>query len=146
MERQDLLPFREDLFELNPDGSGFLSANRCGRCDLTFFPRRDFCIRCAESDQLEDVRLSGKGTLHTFTEVHRASPDLETPYIIGYVDLERDGVRILAPLAKCRPEDLEIGMEMVLVFAPGPRKPKQEGDRRLLTYQFQPASGGRPAG
>lgn len=136
METHEHRPFREGLFELNRDGTGFLQANRCRRCGLTFFPRRNFCTECGGTDSLEDVRLSRTGTLHTFTEVHRASPGLQTPYILGYVDLE-DGVRILAPLAGCRVEDLRVGMAMSLVF--GPALWKAEGEESpYLTYWFQP--------
>jgi uncharacterized OB-fold protein len=141
METDSLLPFREGLFERNPDGTGFLLANRCERCGITFFPRRDFCIQCTETDRMEEIRLSDRGTLHTFTVVHRASPDLDTPYIIGFVDLEQDGVRIFAPLTDCRPKDLEIGMEMVLTFGPGPKKPKADDDLNIMTYGFKPVAG-----
>ena len=140
MEKVSLLPFREDLFEVDADGTGGLLANRCERCGLIFFPRRNFCIQCTKTDRMEEIRLSDRGTLHTYTMVHRASPDLNTPYIIGYVDLKQDGVRIFAPLTECRPEDLEIGMEMALTFGPGPRKPNADDDLRIMTYLFKPAA------
>ena len=135
---REILPFREGLFELADNGIGFLITNRCQRCDITFFPKRDFCIKCFKDDRLEDIKLSTRGTLHTFSVVHRNISSFPTPYIIGYVDLERDGVRIFAPIDGCEPEKLKIGMEMELFFDKGIRKPVDENDKKLLAYKFRP--------
>ena len=135
----EFLPFREGLFEFGEDGTGHLIANRCQRCNITFFPKRDFCINCFKDDQLEDIKLNSRGTLHTFTVVYRTTPDFKTPYIIGYVDLEKNGVRIFAPISDCEPEDLQIGMEMELVFGKRIKKPMDENDKKVLAYRFRPA-------
>ena len=138
----EILPFRDGLFELDEKGTGCLIANRCQRCHITFFPKRDFCIKCFEGDQLEEMKLGTRGTLHTFSVVYRTIPDFPTPYIIGYVDLQREGVRIFAPIDDCEPGDLEIGMEMELVFGRRVKKPEDEDDKRLLAYKFRPVRSG----
>jgi uncharacterized OB-fold protein len=135
---KDILPFRDGLFELEQDGTGYLMANRCRRCKITFFPKRDFCIKCFKDDGLENIRLSTRGKLHTFSVVYRTLPDFPTPYIIGYIDLEKDGVRVFAPIDDCEPEDLQIGMEMELAFGKRIKKPADENDKRLLAYKFRP--------
>jgi uncharacterized OB-fold protein len=135
----DAVPFRQGLFRLNPDGSGYLIGNRCHCCGVTFFPGREFCSACYRSSDLEDVRLDTTGTLYTFTIVSRARPDIKTPYMVGYIDLEKNGVRIFAPITGCRPEDLKIGMQMELVFGKMNRIPKDESDRNEVTYQFRPS-------
>ena len=132
------VPFRQGLFRLNPDGSGYLIGNRCRRCGVTFFPGREFCSACHQRGGLEEVRLETEGTLYTFTVVYRAAPDFKTPYTVGYIDLEKNGVRIFAPISGCRPEDLEIGMKMELVFGKMTRNPKEGDGREQLTYQFRP--------
>ena len=134
-----LLPFRPGLFKLNPDGSGYLTANRCQRCGITFFPKREFCIACFESRRLEEIRLDTRGILHTFTTVYRGAPDYQTPYMVGYIDLERSGVRIFAPIIGCRPEELKIGMKMELVFGKRNKISLDANDRQQVTYQFRPA-------
>ena len=133
-----ILPFREGLFVMKQDGTGYLIANRCQRCRMTFFPKRQFCIECYKSDELKEIRLSTQGILHTFTVVHRATPDFKTPYMVGYIDLEENGVRVFAPITDCRPEDLNVGMRMELVFGKKDKIPKDENDRKQLTYQFRP--------
>jgi uncharacterized protein len=132
------LPFREGLFVMKQDGTGYLIANKCQRCGMTFFPKRQFCIECYKNDELKEIRLSAQGILHTFTVVHRATPDFKTPYMVGYIDLEENGVRVFAPITDCRPEDLKIGMRMELVFGKKDKIPKDENDRKQLTYQFRP--------
>lgn len=134
-----LVPFRQGLFTVNPDGSGCLIGNRCMRCGLTFFPGREFCIECYQRDHLESVELDTKGVLHTFTVVYRATPDFETPFMVGYIDLKKSGVRIFAPISDCREEDLSIGMPMELVFAKLKKSLKDKDDRNRLTYQFRPS-------
>jgi len=138
-EFRGAVPFRRGLFTLNPDGSGYLIGNRCHRCGVTFFPGREFCSACYQGSGLEAVKLDTEGTLYTFTIVSRATPDFKTPYMVGYIDLEKNGVRIFAPISGCRPEDLEIGMKMELVFGKMNRNPKDEDDRDQLTYQFRPS-------
>lgn len=140
MKHEEIRPFREGLFHLTPNGSGYLIASRCQRCAVTYFPRREFCIKCLENTQIEDIRLSRRGILHTFTVVHRSTPQFETPYIVGYIDLPQDGVRIFSPLIDRKPEELQVGMEMVLVFGPVNKKRRDESDRRQFTYQFKPLS------
>jgi len=138
-EFRGAVPFRQGLFKLNPDGSGYLIGNRCHRCGVTFFPGREFCSACYQGSDLEGVRLDTTGTLYTFTIVSRATPDFKTPYTVGYIDLEKNGVRIFAPITGCRPEDLKIGIQMQLAFGKANRRPKDENDKNRLTYQFRPA-------
>jgi uncharacterized OB-fold protein len=135
---QEMAPFREGLFVMNRDGTGHLIANRCHRCGITFFPKRVFCVECNRDDDMEELKLNTRGTLHTFTIIHRATPEFRTPYMVGYIDLEKDGVRIFAPITGCKPEDLKIGMKMELVFGKRNKIPKDERDRRQLIYKFKP--------
>jgi uncharacterized OB-fold protein len=132
------LPFREGLFSLNQDGTGYLLANRCQRCGLTFFPSRQYCIECYKSDDLREIKLATEGILHTFTIVHRATPDFKTPYAVGYIDFKKDGVRIFAPIVGCKPEDLKIGMKMELVFGEINKVSIDGKDKNRLIYQFRP--------
>ena len=137
-EYKGMPPFREGLFTINPDGSGCLTGNRCRQCGVTFYPRREFCIECYQHHHLEDVKLDTKGTLYTFTVVYRATPDFKTPYMVGYIDLKKNGVRIFAPVSGCQPEDLKIGMPMELVFGKMKTGSTEGNDNDRLAYQFRP--------
>lgn len=129
-------PIQEGLFEINEDNTGHLLTNRCEQCDLNFYPRRQRCLECGQSDKLVDGTLNKNGTLYSFTVVHRALPVFKTPYIIGYVDLESVGLRIFALISDSEPEDLEIGMEMEPFFEPMQMK---DPENNKMVCKFRPA-------
>ena len=127
--------FREGLFEVHEDGSGHLLTNRCERCGIHFFPRRKKCIHCYRSDRLKETVLSKNGKLYTYTTVYQGLPAFVTPYMIGYVDFEEEGLRVFAQLTGCTAEELEVGREMELVFEG--MNLKGEGGGKI-TYKFRP--------
>jgi len=105
---------------------GRLLGSRCRDCgDLTSHPR-GFCPSCW-SDDVEDVDLSGRATLHTYSVV-RANPmppfvDL-VPYVAAIVELS-EGPRLATRLVDVDPDDpdgIAIGMALTARFeetAPG---------------------------
>ena len=131
-------PFRDELFHLDEQGGGYLIANRCEKCQITFFPKREFCVRCYKSDRLNEIILSKVGRLHTFTTVYRSTPDFKTAYTVGYVDLDKDGVRIFGPISDCKPEDLCVGMRMELTFDRKNIISNAKDSDKLLIYKFRP--------
>lgn len=69
------------------------------------------------SDDFEFVEISGKATLHTFTQIVAAPTGFEdvAPYTVGVADLEETG-RVLAWIGESiKPEEIEIGMELQVV-------------------------------
>ena len=96
---------------------GVLAYQRCTSCGRAQFYPRAVCTRC-QSDDLAWEEASGRGTIYSFTVVHRAPtpafrPDV--PYVIALVDLE-EGVRIMANLLGAPPEAVAIGMAVRVVF------------------------------
>jgi uncharacterized protein len=131
---------RKGLFEITKDGSGHLLINTCSRCGLSFFPRRKLCIKCLQDDSLQDGTLKEGGKLYTFTIVHRGSPDFSVPYVVGYVDFEREGVRVFSQITGCQPEELKIGMDMRLIFE---GTAMSDPSKRRMVYKFTPVLPGR---
>lgn len=128
-------PIKEGLFEVEQDGSGYLIANFCEKCGKGFFPFRAKCDSCLSADNLKDIKLFEGGKLYTFTTVHRAPSFFNVPYMVGYVDFEKEGIRVFAQLTECKPEDLKIGMDMEMVFE---EMDVNEDDKRKLVYKFKP--------
>ncbi len=126
---------REGLFELTPDGAGHLLINTCSRCGLSFFPRRKLCIRCLQDNALQEGTLKEGGKLYTYTVVHRGSPDFSVPYMVGYIDFEREGVRVFSPITGCRPEELKIGMDMRVIFE---GTAMSDRSKSRMVYKFAP--------
>jgi uncharacterized protein len=128
--------FRPAEFEVLPDGTGRLLGSRCRACGAHFFPIREACSGCLGTD-LETVRFSTGGTLYTFSVVRQSTPAFPVPYVLGYVDLP-EGVRIMAQISGCEPEEAKIGMDLELAveeFGVG------EDGTPLLGYRFRPARG-----
>ncbi len=70
-----------------------LTAQLCRACSAIQHPPRMVCINCSDSRHLEQVPISGMGTVDSFTVVHRSPrPELEVPYTIGRVRLNEGPV------------------------------------------------------
>jgi uncharacterized OB-fold protein len=96
---------------------GKLLLQRCGDCGtLRFFPRY-LCTACG-SDRTEWAEASGRGTVHSFTIVHRAAfPEFQarTPYVVALVDLE-EGPRIMTNIVGDDALAVSIGDAVVVEF------------------------------
>lgn len=88
----------------------------CGR--FQFYPR-PICINCM-SQNLEWVRSSGEGIIHTFTVTHQnGTPGFakETPYVFAIIELT-EGVHLTSNVVGCAPEQVFIGMPVKVFFEP----------------------------
>jgi uncharacterized OB-fold protein len=96
---------------------GKLLIKRCSACGRAHFYPRPFCPHCW-SDEVDWEEASGRATLYTFTIVRRNDlppfPD-RVPYVAAVVDLE-EGPRMMTNVEGCDPDDVEIGMDLVVAF------------------------------
>ena len=95
-----------------------LCVQRCRACGNHFFYPRAACPHCL-ADDLEWRRVSGRGTLHTFTVVHRGQRGfpLPAPYVIAIVELA-EGPRLMTNLIGIEPDPakIRIGLPVEVVF------------------------------
>lgn len=106
--------------EEHPDNAEFWRAAREGRlllrvCDDCARPHwypRTLCPFCQGSTHWRQA--SGRGTVYTFSVVHRAEP---APFCLAYVTLE-EGVTMLTRLVDGAPDDWRIGQPVRLRFTP----------------------------
>jgi uncharacterized OB-fold protein len=90
--------------------AGELRLQRCRACDHPYFPPQPFCPRCA-SDDVEVVRASGNGTLHSYVINHRGAPGFTPPYVIAVVELD-EGPRLLTNLVEVQPDPDELPLDL----------------------------------
>jgi 3-hydroxy-3-methylglutaryl CoA synthase len=91
-----------------------LYGGKCPKCGTVQFPKHRVCIECAHGGGLEDVRLSHRGRLFTFTNDYLfETPDPPTTHAV--VDLDRGG-RLYCQLTDCEAERVEIDMPLELTF------------------------------
>lgn len=94
-----------------------LLLQRCGDCGaVRYYPRR-LCPQCW-SERVEWVEASGRGTVHSFSIVHRApSPAFQarTPYVIALIDLA-EGPRMMANIVGPNALDVRIDDRVAVLF------------------------------
>lgn len=101
-----------------------LMASRCTKCGGMYVPPRAICPKC-QSEELEWVETSGKGTLVAFTVIWSGPTfmieqgfDRKNPYISGIVELE-EGTRISARITgidPTKPTEIKIGTPLSVDF------------------------------
>jgi len=92
--------------------SNRLEVLKCQRCNRLFVPPRYGCPQCAET-QFDEVTLSGKGRIMTYTTI-RVPPsgfENQVPYDIAIIELP-EGINFTARLAPKNREEPKIGEEV----------------------------------
>jgi uncharacterized OB-fold protein len=91
-----------------------LVAQECRSCGALFLDRRNACASCGGLE-FGTRQLAGDGTLRAFTIVHRATPDVQVPYVSAIVDLDGGGV-VKANLVGVEPvpDKVALGMRVRL--------------------------------
>ena len=91
---------------------------RCAECDDLFYPPQGVCPRCL-SNELEWVKVSGKGAVYSLSVVHQnRSPGFrdEGPYVLAYVTLDEGVLMLSNVIGVADPYDVKIGMPVEVVF------------------------------
>ena len=130
------LPHPTPLSQPHWDGcrEGRLRVQRCGGCGRCVFVPQPVCPECL-SAELAFVDCSGRGSLYSFTVVHRPQrPEFAAPYVVAIVELD-EGAFMLTNLVECEPAAIEIGMRVEVTF----RKMSEE----ITLPLFRPAARGR---
>ncbi|MFN8628479.1 MAG: OB-fold domain-containing protein [Candidatus Binatia bacterium] len=94
-----------------------LRFQRCSDCGVWRHVPRELCAACG-SWKWEWAKASGRGTVFTWTVVARAlhpAFQSETPYAPVVVEMD-EGVRLLASVVDCPPDQLRIGMPVEAIF------------------------------
>ncbi|MEJ2090008.1 MAG: Zn-ribbon domain-containing OB-fold protein [Gammaproteobacteria bacterium] len=76
--------------------------------------------------------LSGRGTVHSYSEVAQTPDGFEPPHLMALVRLD-EGIVVAAQLTDVDPEDIEIGMPVEMVT----RRIKDHGPHGLLVYGYK---------
>jgi uncharacterized OB-fold protein len=132
----DITFFHPDLLEVGEDRSAaFLKGYRCKKCGQLDFPNLNPCPSCW-GEEFEIVPLSTRGKLYSYADIYIGQPGLQTPYVIGYVDLPED-LRIFAML------DGEVGSfrcDEEVELTVGEIRKNKDG-LPILSYKFKKVSG-----
>ena len=115
-----------------------LIGSKCSNCGEIYFPRneKNWCVHC-QNETLEDVGLSNKGKIATFSVVMQQPGGGfyrgPVPYAYGCVDLP-EGVRIKT-LFTDDFDSLSVGGEVELIID---KLHEDEDGNDVLTFKFKP--------
>jgi uncharacterized OB-fold protein len=121
------VPVIEGLFREEAEGEGRLLGGQCPSCGAYFFPKQwSFCRNpSCSGDELDDVELSTRGTLWSFTDNRYAPPppyparEPFKPYGVAAVELGDEQMIVLGQVARDTDiERLAVGDAMELVVEP----------------------------
>ncbi|AEG19307.1 Zn-ribbon domain-containing OB-fold protein [Methanobacterium paludis] len=111
-----------------------LIGSKCSQCGKVFFPKRVICPECRRRGKIEDIKLSGKGKIYTYSVINTPTDEFKTlaPYVVAIIELE-EGTKITSQIVDCDPDKIEIGDEVEVVF----RKIRTEGDDGVISYGYK---------
>lgn len=100
-----------------------LVGQRCLACGKINFPPKAVCKYCKQGTSFEDVQLSGKGTIYSYTIIagggappeFAAEARCKGSYPVLIVELE-EGPRVIAQMVDPPEEGISIGMPVKAVF------------------------------
>ena len=92
---------------------GELLIQQCSGCGALRHPPRPMCGTC-QSVKWAAVAAKGRGTVYSYTIVHYPKfPGFEYPLACAVIELA-EGTRIVSNVVGCDPDDVRIGMPVVL--------------------------------
>jgi uncharacterized OB-fold protein len=92
------------------DGPPHLVAHSCESCGALYFDRRNACARCGKT-AFGRSKLADRGTVRSFSIMHRAAPNIAVPYVSAIVDLEGGGV-VKTNIVNVEPDPEHVGLKM----------------------------------
>lgn len=99
--------------------AGELRIQRCQSCGTYIHLPRPICRHCQSFD-LAAEKVSGRATLYSFTETHRAFHPFfvdRVPYLLATVELvEQPHLHLLSNLVGIAEADVRFGMDLVVDF------------------------------
>jgi len=109
-----------------------LVLQRCDSCTKFRFTPKEICPYC-HGREWTWTPVSGKGTVYTFSVVHRApmpAYQADVPYVIAHVEIP-EGPRIMSNLVHVDPEAITIGMPVQVLF--------EDVTPELTLFKWEPA-------
>jgi len=124
-------PASPQFWRFNPEIYRLIGA-KCKDCGHVTYPRKKICPKCG-SLNVEDYKLSRRGTVHTFCINWVLPPGFEPPVPLVLIDLEGGGryQGIITEVSK--PEEVKIGSKVEMVL----RKVMTDRGLNLYGYKFR---------
>ncbi|MCL6450906.1 MAG: Zn-ribbon domain-containing OB-fold protein [Acetobacteraceae bacterium] len=124
-----------------------LVGQRCQTCGGVNFPPRAVCSQCSKGTRFEDIQLSGRGVLYSWTRIAGAGAPSEFAaqaqalgsFVVGLVQLE-EGPRVVAQIVEVGRSAPRLGQRVEAVL----RRIYEEDGVIRYGYKFRPAGDAAP--
>ena len=128
-----------DYLKIPDDGEPYLEGYRCKKCSSTYLGERTVCSKCFVRNEMEVIKLSETGILHSYAIVFRSFPGIDVPYISAIVDLDGGGT-IKGNLINIDPDPdkIDFNMPVKITYGDALGRKDKEGNS-YLSYFFEPA-------
>jgi len=113
-----------------------LRGSKCRRCSLIAYPIQRVCYKCGSKDEYDEIKLSKKGKLFTYTEDYLSGRGAEQFVVFPVVDLEGGG-RLKGHMTECEPGEVRIDLPVELAF----RKMHDGGGYNNYFWKTRPRRG-----
>ena len=127
------------FLKIPEDGEPYLEGHRCNECGSVYLGARANCSKCGARDSMTAIPLSNRGTLYSYSIVHRSFPGIDVPYISAIVDLDGGGtVKGNLIGVEADPEKINFDMPVEVIFDDALGRKDGDGNS-YLSYFFKPA-------
>lgn len=131
MKKPKVTPTKETREFWNGCQKDILKYQYCNTCNTSQLIPGSVCKHC-QSNDLKWAQSKGKGTILSFTEVHRAPISAfreETPYFIALIDMD-EGFRLMTNINRDTHTQPFIGQPVTIVFT-------QQGEQKIPLAQLE---------
>jgi uncharacterized OB-fold protein len=111
----DVPPVNPGTYTVPEDGktAPALLGGFCRECQAVYYPRPKYCPVCLGITLQKS--LGGVGTVHSLTVIRTKPPfGLPQPYCVGYIDLDKSGLRVFGLFDPGQIDELRIGDRVCL--------------------------------
>lgn len=118
VEQESEVIYQEpECYRFAPDGKPYLVGSKCRLCGYIAFPPKEACPACVTKDSMEEIPLSSRGIIDSFSVLHVSAPGFKAPYILAYVTMP-EGAKVLSVIKGCEPSEssIQIGTEVELII------------------------------
>lgn len=102
---------------LNAMKDHIILGQRCPKCSKVYFPARGACSMCGV-ELVEEVELSGKGTVASFAVTMVPGKDLPAPYVTAWVLLDGCDITAMFLVREVEHTEVRLGMRVEAVWVP----------------------------
>jgi len=134
------IPVREGFFHMpeSAEDEPYLIGSKCRECGYVAWPSRPVCPACVRDDTMEEVALSRRAELVSFSVLYQAPAgfDFSIPYIQATVRLpEGPTLFTMVSGVEARADALKIGQEMEMIVD---KLREDEQGNDVVSWKFRP--------